>query len=478
MTMSHRFTIPALALGFLLAASAWGQPHAMGGNVKGYDDGPGGGDPQPPEACAGVQARITVSGMTFSPSTVTIDAGQPVCWTWTGNLQHTVKADDDSFTSGAPASSNTFQHTFTTPGTYGYYCQVHGSPTGGMRGMIVVNDTTGGGGGGGGGDTGPGTIGFNPTDYTVEEAAGVVTVTVERAGGSDGKASVKYTTAPGSAKSGKDFTPRKGVLSWDSGDGSAKTIDIPIKKDNVAEPDETFSVQLSKATGAALGAHSAVVTIHETPPGCGAAVAGPTKLRALGQSAGEIRLTWDPVASAAVRIERREPGGAFREIAAVPAAADGFTDSGLPGGAVFQYRVRAEGSDVFSTVAAGAADGLTTPCDETRNLCLDNGRFEATVQWRSSAAESARDSKRVQLPEAPSSGLFASSPQEDPQILLHVLDRCDVNGHYWLDFAALTSAEFTVKVRDTQTGRTRVYFNPAGSTPASVRDLEAFATCQ
>jgi len=32
-------------------------------------------------------------------------------------------------------------------------------------------------------------------------------------------------------------------------------------------------------------------------------------------------------------------------------------------------------------------------------------------------------------------------------------------------------------VRDTQTGRTRVYFNPAGSTPAPVRDVEAFATC-
>jgi hypothetical protein len=220
-----------------------------------------------------------------------------------------------------------------------------------------------------------------------------------------------------------------------------------------------------------------VVTIHEDTPGCGAAVAGPTKLQALGQSAGEIRLTWEPVESAAVQIERREPGGVFREIATVAAAANAFTDSGLPGGAVFQYRIRAEGSAAFSKIAAGATDGLTTPCDETRNLCLNNGRFEAAVQWRSPAVESDRDSKRVQLPETPSSGLFAASAQEDPQVLLHVLDRCAVNGHYWLDFAALTSVEFTVKVRDTQTGRTRVYFNPAGSTPAPVRDLEAFAAC-
>ena len=47
---------------------------------------------------------------------------------------------------------------------------------------------------------------------------------------------------------------------------------MPIKKDSAAEPDETFAVKLSKATGAALGAASATVTIHEDAPGCGAAV--------------------------------------------------------------------------------------------------------------------------------------------------------------------------------------------------------------
>ncbi len=404
--MSHRLTLPALALGFLFAASAWGQHHVMGVDPKDYDDGGGrGGDTNPPAGCSGVQTKITITGTSFSPSTVTVDPGQPVCWTWSQSVGHNVHADDDSFTSGAPANQGTFQTTFTASGSHGFYCQVHGSPTGGMRGTVVVRDSTPGGGGGGGGDTGPGTIAFNPTSYTVNEAAGVVTVTVERAGGSDGKASVKFATAPGSAKSGKDFTSRKGSLSWASGDGSPKSIEVPIKKDNVAEPDKTFAVKLSKATGAALGAGSATVTIHEDAPGCGAAVA----------------------------------------------------------------QVRAEGADT--------ADSSTAPCDETRAVCLNGGRFEATVQWRPTASQGDRSSKRLALPEAPDTALFAPSPQEDPQILLHVLDRCAVNGHYWLDFAAVTDVEFTIKVRDTQTGRTRVYFNPAGTTPAPVRDAEAFATC-
>jgi plastocyanin len=400
--MLHRITLPALALGFLLSASAWGQHHHMGVDPKDYDDGGGrGGDENPPAGCNGVQAKIIITGTSFSPSTVTVDPGQPVCWTWSQSIEHNVHADDDSFTSGALANQGTFQTSFTTPGTHGYYCQIHGSPSGGMRGTVIVRAAPGNGGGG----SGAGTIAANPTAYTVNEAAGVVTVTVERAGGSDGKASVKFATAPGSAKSNKDFTTRKGTLNWESGDASPKAIEVPIKKDSVAEPDKISTVRLSKATGAALGAATATVTIHEDAPGCSTAVS-------------QIR-----------------------------------------------------------TEVADGADGSTAPCDETRAVCLNGGRFEATVQWRPSTSREDRSSKRVALSEAPSTALFSASPGEDPQILLHVLDRCAVNGHYWLDFAAVTDVEFTVRVRDTQTGRTRVYFNPAGTTPAPVRDVEAFAAC-
>ncbi|MFL6261621.1 MAG: Calx-beta domain-containing protein [Thermoanaerobaculia bacterium] len=403
--MAHRSTLPALALGFLLASAAWGQHHdhaMMGVDPKDYDDGGSrGGDPAP-AGCSGVQAKITISGTSFSPSTVTVQAGQPVCWTWSQSVQHNVHADDDSFTSGAPSGQGNFQITFNNPGTYGYYCQVHGSASGGMRGTIVVQGSTGGDGGG----SGPGTIGLNPSSYTVDMSAGVATVTVERAGGSDGKASVKYATAPGTAKSGKDFTPRTGTLNWASGDGDPKTIQIPIKKASTPQPDKTFSVKLSKPTGAPLGTAAAPVTIHDDrSPGCNATAA-----------------------PSAIRTE-------------------------------------------------GDTEGSTAACDETRAVCLDGGRFEATVQWRPSASRTDQGSKRLALPEAPDTALFASSREEEPQVLLHVLDRCAVNGHYWLDLAAVTDLEFTLKVRDTQTGRIRTYHKAAGTTPAPLRDAEAFASC-
>jgi len=478
---TYRPILPALALGFLLATAASGQHHAMSamGGAKDYDDDPGGGDPNAPSGCTGVLAKIQITGTVtaFSPSTITVNPGDPVCWTWAGTYDaHNIKADDGSFTSGAPADHGTFQKTFTTPGTYGFYCQVHGSLTGGMRGTVIVRDADG----GGGDDSGPGTIQLAPTAYTVSEGAGTLAVTVERVNGSEGAATVKIATSPGTAKPGKDFNTRSGVLSWGNGEQGPKTFDVTIKNDGAIEPDESFSIKLSKATRAALGASTAVATIHDDDnPACGSAFSAPSKLEARGQSAGEIRLTWgdEPAAASALKIERRQPGGAFREIAAVAPGAGSFIDSDLPGDTIFQYRLRAEGFDgasAFSAIAAGATDGSTAACDETRALCLNDGRFEATVEWHGSAAERNREAKRVMVPETPGSGLFS---HDDLQLLLNVHDGCAVNDRYWLDLAAIADVELTVKVRDTQTGRTWVYFNPAGRTPAPMRDLNAFATC-
>lgn len=443
--MNHRIPLPALALGFLLAVSAWGQHHIVGND---YDDRPGGGDPNPSANCAGVQAKITISGggTAFSPETVTVDPGQPVCWTWSGGSEHTVKGNDGSFTSGQPSTSGTFQRTFNAPGTHGYHCQVHGTATSGMRGTVVVRGNSGG--------TGAGTLALLSDSYTAEEGIGALTVTVARTGGSDGAASVKYETISGSAKTKKDFTARKGTLSWAAGDQDPKTFEVPIKSDKAKEKDETFTVKLSQATGAGLGTSSATVTIDDddTPGGCGAALAAPAQLEARGRSESEIHLTWADLSTAEgeIRIERRQPGGDFQEIAALAAGAESFTDAGLPDGATFQYRVRAVGSDgasAVSKIAAAATDGSTAPCDDASALCLDGGRFEATVE----------------------------GPVADPRLLIDLRDGCGINGHRWLYFATLADVELTVKVRDTQTGRTWAYFNPAGSVPAPVRDVEAFA---
>jgi plastocyanin len=41
-----------------------------------------------------------------------------------------VTADDDSFTSGLLVNGQTFEHTFSRPGTFLYHCELHGGAGG------------------------------------------------------------------------------------------------------------------------------------------------------------------------------------------------------------------------------------------------------------------------------------------------------------------------------------------------------------
>jgi len=108
-----------------------------------------------------------------------------------------------------------------------------------------------------------GTVGLTSDSYSVNEAAGFITITVQRTGGSDGPATVDYTTSPGSAAAGADYTTTAGTLNWASGDDTSKSFNVPIANDLIFEGDETFNVTLSNATGATLGTSLAQVTIND-----------------------------------------------------------------------------------------------------------------------------------------------------------------------------------------------------------------------
>jgi plastocyanin len=90
-----------------------------------------------------VRADQTVQvgpGMTFSPASVTVAPGEAVIWSF--QEFHTSTSDTatgpEVWDSGF-LSSGTFSHTFTTPGNYPYYCQVHSVPGGtAMNGVVVV----------------------------------------------------------------------------------------------------------------------------------------------------------------------------------------------------------------------------------------------------------------------------------------------------------------------------------------------------
>jgi plastocyanin len=91
----------------------------------GDSTGPGSGD------------VVQVQDDSFNPSTKTITAGGAVTFQWTGAHQHNVTWVDQ-VTASPTQSSGTYARNFNTPGSYEYYCSIHGTPTSGMRGSIVV----------------------------------------------------------------------------------------------------------------------------------------------------------------------------------------------------------------------------------------------------------------------------------------------------------------------------------------------------
>ncbi len=117
---------------------------------------------------------------------------------------------------------------------------------------------------------GPGQLQFASATYSVNEAAGSVTLTVLRVNGTNGAVGVSYATASSAASSPADFTAASGTLSWPAGDAAPKTITVIIVNDAVAESSESFTVALSNPTGTAtLGSlTTATVTIldDDTPP--------------------------------------------------------------------------------------------------------------------------------------------------------------------------------------------------------------------
>jgi len=106
----------------------------------------------------------------------------------------------------------------------------------------------------------PGSVAFDDDATAVNENIGNATVTVQRTGGFAGAASVDYATADGTATSGSDYTATNGAFSWLDGEAGAKTFTVAITDEADIDGNETFTVTLSNATGAALGA-TAVQTI-------------------------------------------------------------------------------------------------------------------------------------------------------------------------------------------------------------------------
>ncbi len=106
-----------------------------GSSSSGYGMTGGGGGCTASTATA--TTSVSLSGMAFNPDCIKVATDATVTFTNHDGYAHTVTADagqSETFDSGDLASGASYQHTFSTAGTFGLHCSIHA----GMVMTVVV----------------------------------------------------------------------------------------------------------------------------------------------------------------------------------------------------------------------------------------------------------------------------------------------------------------------------------------------------
>jgi len=115
----------------------------------------------------------------FAPASISVFVGDTVTWKNDGATQHSATADDGSFDTGIFSAGQSRSQTFNSPGTFSYFCTVHGqSQSGTVNVRAASSDGGGGGGGTGGGGGGADTAASGPSEaaaVAAPDAAGTST---------------------------------------------------------------------------------------------------------------------------------------------------------------------------------------------------------------------------------------------------------------------------------------------------------------
>lgn len=112
---------------------------------------------------------------------------------------------------------------------------------------------------------------------------------------------------------------------------------------------------------------------------------------------------------------------------------------------------------------------------DSDTMCLNQERFRVEVDWADFQGNTGTG--QVVPFGTDDSGLFWFFNADNWEMLVKVLDGCDVNGKFWVFAAATTNVEYNLKVTDTLTGATKRYDNPLGESSPAITDTGAFTTC-
>src|SRR5208337_5459746 len=138
--------------------------------------------------------------------------------------------------------------------------------------------------------TAAGSISVERTTATSLQSYYDFNLPVIRTGGSSGAATVLCKTINYTAVAGRDYTAVSTTLHWASGDATPKKCTVPMSDASPFHGEKTFFIELSGATGAALGsANKSTVTLYGNKGGGTVSVSA--SAYTVAQNAGHVVIT-------------------------------------------------------------------------------------------------------------------------------------------------------------------------------------------
>jgi hypothetical protein len=100
-------------------------------------------------------------------------------------------------------------------------------------------------------------------DTTAEEESQTANFLVTMSRGVNAPVTVHYATVDGTATAPLDYTATSGILTFAAGE-IAKSVTVPVIRDEIADSGETFALRLSDAAGATIRKSTGTATLVET----------------------------------------------------------------------------------------------------------------------------------------------------------------------------------------------------------------------
>lgn len=121
----------------------------------------------------------------------------------------------------------------------------------------------------------------------------------------------------------------------------------------------------------------------------------------------------------------------------------------------------------------------TTACIKSDTvMCIENNpgdfRFQLTVDFAHAGGASGNGQASIATLGVARGGSFWFISQDNPEILVKVLNACSVNDKFWVFVTAGTNVGFNLHVLDTVTSASKTYSNPDNTAAVPVQDTSAF----